>query len=201
MPTFSLDTNCIVDIDEARPNAVFVKEILQAHRDGRANVALAAISASERQKSGTPLQQFEEFKARLTKLGLDGLELLKPMAYWGVTFWGQSDWAEANPVAPNLESKIHEILFPDIPFLWQDFCRKHGLDPVADFKTESARVWKNAKCDVQALWSHASRGRDVFVTSDGNFHKATKKPGLITLIGSRIETPESAAVLLHTVTP
>lgn len=59
------------------------------------------------------------------------------------------------------------------------------------------RKWKNAKCDVLAIWSHAFRKRQVFVTTDRNFHKTSKKSRLIGLGAGRIETPASAVSLLR----
>ena len=49
--------------------------------------------------------------------------------------------------------------------------------------SDSERVkWRNAICDVQALWSHIHAGNDVFVSRDRNFHKASKLPKLLSLI-------------------
>jgi hypothetical protein len=56
--------------------------------------------------------------------------------------------------------------------------------------------WRNAKCDVLSIWSHIHYRRHVFVTSDGNFHKETKKPRLLALGAGRIEQPADAALLL-----
>jgi len=52
------------------------------------------------------------------------------------------------------------------------------------------RLWKNAKCDVLALWSHIWYGSGIFVTGDNNFLKKTKKPALITLGAGEIAKPE-----------
>jgi hypothetical protein len=50
--------------------------------------------------------------------------------------------------------------------------------------------WRNAKCDVLALWSHIRFNGDVFVTSDKNFWKQKKKEQLIALGASNILTPQ-----------
>jgi hypothetical protein len=92
-----------------------------------------------------------------------------------------------------LERSIHEILFANIPFLWSDYCAAYYI---AEVPETPDRKWSNAKCDVQAFWSHAWRKRDVFVTSDGNFHAESKKNKLLSLAGGRIETPASGVVLL-----
>jgi hypothetical protein len=199
MLSLSLDTNCIIALDEVRHDptshraaeARAVRALVSAHTVRKADVALVAISASERQKDNGHLENFSTFQERLTSLELGHLELLHPMLYFDVTFWDASLWSDEKMQA--LERSIQAILFPNIPFLWSDYCAAKGLDPAAG---TADRKWKNAKCDVQAFWSHAWRKRDVFVTSDDNFLKDLKKPQLIALAGGHIETPASAAALV-----
>lgn len=191
MTSFTLDTNCIIAVDEGRPAAVPVLKLVDAHKQGLASVALVAISASERQRDGKPLETFTTFKERIERLGLGSLELIEPMMYFDISSSDFCLWADDESEV--LEQKIHEILFPGIAFKWKDFCAGRGLDPNAtaiDFK------WLNAKCDVQAFWSHAHHGREVFVTSDENFHAEVKKASLIALAGGRIQRPEEAAAAL-----
>lgn len=190
--TFTLDTNCMIAVDEARPEGNAVLELAAAHRNGLASVGVVAISASEQQSGGGHLENFAEFKQRRSSLGLGDLALLEPMMYWDVTFW--DFWLLCDDKMEALESEIHQILFPNIQFLWVDYCAKLGLNPEMD---KPDKKWRNAKCDVQAFWSHAFRKRDVFVTSDRNFHANEKKRRLLSLAGSRTETPEGAAILLR----
>lgn len=192
MLTFTLDTNCIIAVDERRPEATPVSELAAAHAKCEASVGLVAISASEKQKNGGALETFTEFKDRLSTLGLGHLDLLEPMAYWDITFSDFGLWCDET--MEELERNIHEILFPNIRFLWIDHCADFGLDPTSAAPDSK---WKNAKCDVQAFWSHAFRKRDVFVTSDRNFHADSKKQRLLSLAGGRIEFPENAAQLLQ----
>ena len=110
--------------------------------------------------------------------------------YWDITFWDYSVWSDAAMQA--LEQQIHETLFPNIEFLWQDYCRANGLDP----KSTPSGKWRNCKCDVLAMWSHIHGNRDVFVTSDGNFHAAAKKAAVISLGAKHIEYPDDAVSLL-----
>lgn len=114
---------------------------------------------------GGHLENFNEFKERIARLGLADLELLEPMGYWDITFWDFSIWCDDSMEL--LERGIHEVLFPSVPFLWAHHCADVGLDPKTSHPNN---WWRNAKCDVQAFWSHASRKRDVFVTSDQKFH-------------------------------
>jgi len=187
MFSFTLDTNCIIAIDERRPEACAISVLAKAHLTGAADVAVVAMSASEKQKDGRHIKNFATFVQRLDTLGLGHLPVLAPMWYLDITFL---DWCLLSDAAmESLERKIHEVLFPNIEFLWTDYCRVH-----LGTNTVDAR-WRNAKCDVQALWTHVFNKRDVFVTSDRNFHSTAKKTRLVGLGAGRIEFPESAASL------
>lgn len=192
MHTFTLDTNCIIALDEERAEATAIRALLDAHASGDANVALVAISASEKQRGGGHLESFSEFQQRIASLGLAPLELLPPMFYWDVTYWDWCIWSDSEMEAE--ENKIHEILFPNVEFLWQDYCAVRGWKPNDVALTHG---WRNPKCDVQALWSHIFHKRDVFVTTDRNFHAQSKKQKLMALGANRIETPESAVSFLR----
>ncbi len=191
MLTFSLDTNCLIDIAEGRQDSVAIRALADAHARGEASVAVVAISASEKQKNGERLSNFDQFRTRLDALALGHLEILKPIFYWDVGFW---DWAySARSEMVALERNIHDVLFPNVEFQWRDFCSARGWDPNAhpvDGK------WRNAKCDVQALWSHIHHGRNVFVTSDAKFHAVTKLPALISLGAGQIVSPQGAVAML-----
>lgn len=192
MRTFTLDTNCLIDLEEDRPGAAAVRALVDAHASGTVHVAILAISASEKQKGSGHLESFTEFQKRLVSLGLAHLELLRPMFYWDVTYWDWCIWSSSE--MEERERNIHEVLFPNIEFLWSDYCAARNI--AADDLIQG-RKWRNAKCDVQAIWSHIFHKRNVFVSTDGNFHKSKKKPLLVALGAGRIETPDSAVLLLN----
>ncbi len=189
--TFTLDTNCLIDIAENRPAAGAVRALADAHTERRADVAVIAMSASEKQQGGLYIENFVEFRDRLVSLGLGHLNIVLPMMYWDISFWDHCLWSD--DAMQKLERDIHSILFPRVEFLWQEFCRANGLDPTSNHPTGK---WRNCKCDVQAIWSHIHHKRDVFVTSDSNFHKADKIAALTALGAGRIERPEDAPSLL-----
>jgi hypothetical protein len=60
---FTLDTNRIIDVEENRPNAPFVRELVSLHGTNRINVAVSAIWASERQRMGGYAEKISEFQA------------------------------------------------------------------------------------------------------------------------------------------
>jgi|GEM_PF-7010376 len=86
MRTFTLDTNCLIAIEKCEPEAAEVRALADAHAAGKANVAVVAMSASEKQQDGVYIKNFEEFRERLVGLDLAHLDILKPMAYWNIGF-------------------------------------------------------------------------------------------------------------------
>ena len=188
--TFTLDTNCLIDIEESRPAAAAVRKLADAHATGTADVAVVAMSASERQKNGQHLGSFTEFQARLATLSLAHLSVVLPMMYLDISFWDHCLWVDNAMIG--LERQIYAILFPKMQFLWEDYCRDSGIDPPPNAPTGK---WRNCKCDVQAMWSHMHGQRQVFVTSDQNFHR--NRSALIGLGAGRIESPDDACSILY----
>ena len=189
--TFTLDTNCLLAVSEQRDDAPHIRALVQAHRSGHVSVAIAAISASERQRNGKMLDNFSEFTDRLASLDLADLPLVLPMCYWDVMYWDAC--VEATPEQAELEVRIQSILFPTVPCAWPEYCKRYKLNPE---NSPLDKKWKNAKCDVQAFWCHAVNRHKVFVTTDKNFHRATKKPKLLALAPGSIVFPHEAARLV-----
>jgi hypothetical protein len=180
--SFTLDTNCVIAVEAEEPEAGSIRSLVAAHLAHTADVAVVAISASERQRGGSRISNFQEFRSRLDRLGLGALAIVRPLCYFDVTFFDYCLFAGDAEV--RLERAIHETLFPGIPF-----------DSTPN--SPPSQSWLNAKCDVQALWSHINAGRDVFVTSDRNFHAISKKPKLARLGAGNIIYPRQAAAMLQ----
>jgi hypothetical protein len=110
------------------------------------------------------------------------------MAYLDVCYWDHMMLPSDEDL--KLEAAIHAVLFPAIEFEWAEYADKRDLqinsiDP----------KWRNAKCDVQALWCHIKGERDVFVTNDRNFHSPSKVTSLAKLGAGIIAVPADAARL------
>lgn len=45
---YTLDTNCIIDLEESRPDAPHLKKMIVDHNKGKIDLAVVAISASEK---------------------------------------------------------------------------------------------------------------------------------------------------------
>jgi len=181
---FTLDTNCIIDVEDGRPSRPHVQQLVAVCRERGFPVGVSAIGASERKRNGGYAKTFSEFQEKLKAVGLDSLELLLPPAYADVSY---CDYCVCGDENDPLERQIHAVLFPGIPFLWSDCASsQRGPDDVL------FRKWKNAKCDVLALWCHITHRGDVFVTSDLNFHAQTKHDRLQSLGGGAIAMPIDA---------
>ena len=190
MLSFTLDTNCIIDIEENRPSAPSVTALVDAHSRMAANVALVMVSASERQRGDTYLNTYAAFHERVTRLGLGELQQIQGLAYYGLCYWDHALWASEDCVVR--EKAIHATLFPDIAFNWPDFALSHGQSP-EDTTNRLYKKWRNAWCDRQMAWSHDHHSRDVFVSSDRNFERLDKSPDFPSF---RTMIPELAVSLI-----
>lgn len=190
-PTMTLDINCVVDLEKTRENAPFVKKLVAYYLQGTIDIAVVAISASEKQQDGSYPITFEEFRRRLDDVGLSEATILPALAYWNICFFDQAVWGSTE--SEELERQIHGILFPTKNF-------KFGTDAgTASRNNPLYQKWRNRKCDVLALWSHIKYKRDVFVSNDGNFFKKSKMSKLIALGAGAIARPSDAVRLLETV--
>lgn len=172
MKTFTLDTNCIIALDdEARAERKAVMAIIEAGKEGRINVAMVASSAAEKQMTGTYLGNIGDFKNRMASLGLEHVDLLKPIATFDISFFDHSIYPSEEQSA--LQKRIFETLFPGTPFDWAEHAADLGQDP-AEIETPAGQKWRNKFLDAQAMWGHINYGRDVFVTSDANFARRFK---------------------------
>ena len=178
MRKFTLDYNCIFDLEEARPNGIFVQEIVQAWKDKKIELAVVAVSASENQKSGASNQSFTEFESKIEKIGLAGVEQLLPMMIWDVFYWDHALWADED--MERLAMAIQGVLFPN-----------SNLEPPEVTSVNSS--WRNKQCDILTAWTHAFHKWDYFVTRDKNFH--THKSALCELGVKEIIHPKDAALL------
>lgn len=169
MVSFTLDTNCLIDLDEeGRLNKVHVRDLVELARSGGIEVSILASSASEKQIDGTHLDTINAFKDRLTKLELDHLDLLPPIARMNLSFYGFAIYPSEEQM--KREQKIFETLFPECPFEWLEFADSNEIDP-DDLASGKAWKWRNRMCDAQAYWAHEYKGNNHFVTSDANFRK------------------------------
>ncbi len=191
MRTFTLDSSCIDAIDEGRAEVKFIRALADAHTAGKAKVALVALSVAEKHQFGSYFDDFDAFRDHLAALDLAHLDVLKPMAYFDISF---PDWCiETDNATQAIEKKIHDILFPQSQYTWQDYADANGLDPDS---LSPPGDWRRHKCAVLEMSAHISSKRDVFVTADDDFHKPATKSALIGLGAGHIERPQQAVALI-----
>lgn len=186
MQTFTLDTNCLIDVDESRPASTHILDLVAAHKTGIADVAVVAQSASERTKDGFYSENYSEFENRLTRLGMSELNEIYTLAYFDISFWGRA--LLASEYAMSRERQIHEVLFSNQPFEPPD----RMMDGESEF-SKSYVKWRNRKCDTLIYWAHDNANRDVFVTRDANFKRLEMSDAFPSAV---VRTPDEAVAML-----
>lgn len=121
MLKFTLDTNCVIAVDENRIESTYVQQLAHAASRGTVDVAVVAIMASEKQKHGGYLRSFSEFEQRMKLLGLGHLKFALPLAYFDICYWDKCLWAGSDDIA--LDRKIQKTLFSNIEYDFGDFCK------------------------------------------------------------------------------
>jgi hypothetical protein len=186
MITFTLDTNCLIDVDDNRPARGSVLQLIDAADKGFADVAMVASSASELQPGRQYLKTFASFRDRMQELGFGSIKLLMPIAYFDLSFWDHA----IMPSQPQMQRErlIFETLFPGTPYNWLEYAAATGLD-IEQIDNPRAFKWRNRLCDAQAFWAHDDNQRDVFVTGDERFKKqlSTKSEFRTSTIATAIE--------------
>lgn len=182
---FTLDTNCLIALEEQRDTAHGVRALLGRHTARSAIVQIVATTASENQLDGEPTTNFTVFQRRLEAAGMGDLPILKPAALFDFAYWDWAVWASESTTEELQE--IHDVLFPALPF---DFETDASMTP-AEGK-QAKRKWRNYGLDGLGLHTHIQAGGDVYVTSDKNFMKQTKKAPLARLGAPLILNPHEA---------
>ena len=178
MKSFTLDTNCIIDLEEDRSAGIYTEELKRRFYNGEIEIAVVSVTASENQRSGNALSNYSEFEAKLERVGLARARALAPVNIWELGYYGHTIWAEDELERQVLE--IKNILFPQ---------SQHS--PPTDSTANSK--WRNQMCDVLTAWSHGYYKIDFLVTSDMNFHK--KATDLVQFGIRSVVTPDEAREL------
>ena len=162
----TLDWNCVIEVEEHRPQARYVKELVDAHRRGEFEVALLAASASENSKSKRLPGNASIFKERVSSLGWQDLPLVKMPGVFGLSYWDFCYFVK------NPEEFEHQM-----DALWGVIARRVPRDPSAflplgtkltdgAIQSEALSKWRNTWCDVISAYSHIHDSRDIFVTNN-----------------------------------
>src|ERR1700719_4742761 len=122
----TLDNNCIIALKETERNTPYMQRLLVLHNMGTIALKVVGIGASELQPGRIYASNFSAFKKKIAAVGLEHAEILVPIGYWNVTFWDNCIYPSEEAI--RLERSIHDVLFPEIEFDYQAFCRGRGLD-------------------------------------------------------------------------
>jgi hypothetical protein len=174
-----LDTNCIIDLEQERVAAEDVRSLIGAWQNGRVELAVVAISASEKGSSSEIYGNYHNFQERLAKVGLIGVEELLPPCYGDICFWDKCIWSGEE--IEKVINSLWNILFPGF-----------------NYKIVSQN-WLNKLCDVLVAWACVNYKWQNLVTRDKIFHR--NKEILHGLGIERILLPIEAANLIRLSSP
>jgi hypothetical protein len=168
----TLDINCLIDVEESRqPHVESVVELQRLAGAGIVELSIPASAASERRASDkSQITNFGQFQQWVAELGFERVEFLAPIMYLDFSFL---DFAVlAGGPGSLLEHEIHDVVAPGLPY----------ERPTA----YQAGKWRNAKCDVQAVWCHVHYGTDVLCTRDTKLINRSKR---LDQVGACLCTP------------
>lgn len=83
----TLDWNCVIEVEENRPQATSVRDLISRHRKGQFEVALLAASASENSKSKRFPGNATLFVERVSALGWSDLPLVLMPGILGLSYF------------------------------------------------------------------------------------------------------------------
>src|SRR5713226_9771450 len=166
MIQIDLDWNCIIDLEEDRPAAPYLRQI-QAWRDqGMVHLCMAASHRLENPRSlDVPTINQDTWKEKLRKVDLADIEL-REARFRG--FLGPDGILQFDIQLDRwVMEEIHNRLSPGIDFQYYVYCARCGVDPInrrlrpsldavykeiEEDQVYVLRKWTNAKCDALSLY-------------------------------------------------
>lgn len=187
----TLDWNCVIEVEEQRPQARHVLELVDYHRAGRFDVALLAASASENTRSKRFPGNAGLFSQRVAALGWQDLPLVPMPGVWGLTYWDYCFSIEDSAQFQEDIDALWQIIAPRIARNPQEYLAEGSALTDDAIQSEALSKWRNTWCDVISAYSHIHAGRDLFVTNNTrDFQDHANK--LATFGMKHICTPEKA---------
>lgn len=166
MKTYTLDWNCVIELEEQRPQAASVQSLVDAHRRQEIEVALLAASASENTKSKLFPGNAKLFFERVKALGLDDLPLVPMPAIVGLSYFDNAFWVSDAEEFERLKSALWAVMAPNVAIKPIDHLPEGQKLTDDAIQSEALSKWRNVWCDVISAYSHIHAKRDVFVTSN-----------------------------------
>lgn len=168
----TLDLNCLIDVEESRrPHVESVLELRRLAEAGAVELSIPASAASERRGSDKPrITNFGQFQRWVGELGFRNVDFLAPILYLDFSFLNYA--VLAGGPGSVLEQRLHDAIAPNLPY----------QGPAV----HQAGRWRNAKCDVQAVWCHVHYGTDALCTRDAKLISRSKR---LARFGAHLCTP------------
>lgn len=167
----TLDSDCLTDLENRTGQAAAIWELIALHRAGQIQLFVSAISPAEDRRGKAAAENDHELEDRLKALGINDLPSVLPTGRNEMSFWGAAVYADDND---RLAEKIRSVVHSTVDTL---------------FLTSRTRKVLN---DVEGLAAHIRSGHDIFVTSNKQFLKDSRRQPLLALGARDILTPEDA---------
>lgn len=183
-PQVALDWNCIISLEEGRPDVVYLRQLQTWHMQGKITLWFPGPSRLENPRDREKLSiGHEEWDTKMRNVGLADIELRYATTRAFLSRDGRYIFDES--LEHLIRREIHAILSPSIDYMYNDYCLREGVEPynmhaflnlseVHQAATEKqrriARKWNNAKCDSLSLHAYStwSGPNDLFVTDDNS---------------------------------
>lgn len=191
----TLDWNCVIEVEEDRPQAAYVRDLVDRHRKGQFEVALLAASASENSRSKRFPGNATIFVRRVSALGWQDLPLVPMPAVLGLSYWDFCYCVGDDEKFQTDMDTLWQAIAPNVPKEPSDHLPS-GMS-LSDGAIHSEHLWKwrNTWCDVISAYFHVHERRDIFVTN--NIRDFQNRLDKLSALGMRhIVTPaETLAVV------
>lgn len=126
----TLDNNCIIAVENGEePNATTIRLLADHCRQHQHTIAVYSYLFLENRPPASERHELPNFPRRLTLLGLGPIELLRP------------------PMSYHLVEQVNSMLFPFIPYAWEDFlmaeCAREGVswEDMSEVEREYSLPW------------------------------------------------------------
>lgn len=162
----TLDWNCVIEVEEDRPQAPHVVDLINCHRQGQFEVALLAASASENSKSKRFPGSAKLFQDRVSTLGWQDLPLVTMPGIPGLSYWDFCYYVDDGESFERDMDALWSVIAPKVPREPSEHLPFGALITDDAIQSEPLSKWRNTWCDVISAYSHIHDGRDVFVTNN-----------------------------------
>lgn len=190
----TLDWNCVIEVEDNRPQAYSLQRLVESHRSGKVDVALLGASASENTREKRLPSTFHHFQMKIEDLGWSDLPIVPMPCVIGLTYIGRSFIVGDADLFKRDVNAIWEVIAPNVPRSPRDIAS--NWEESKDIGSEDLARWRNVWCDVMSAYSHIKAGRDVFVTNNTRDFQSKSTP-LSKLGMKRICTPDEAVNLVR----